>query len=59
MKKGKSVSLFLDFADYHMKGILNMGEKLPFEVIYEAYQLCLKNKKNKFGTYNFTNYVKI
>ena len=32
-----------------------MEEKLPFEVLYEAYQLCLKNKKNKIGTYNFTN----
>lgn len=32
-----------------------MEEKLPFEVLYEAYQLCLRNKKNKFGTYNFTN----
>ena len=32
-----------------------MEEKLSFEVLYEAYKLCLKNKKNKYGTYNFTN----
>lgn len=32
-----------------------MEEKLTFEVLYEAYILCLKNKKKKYGTYNFTN----
>lgn len=32
-----------------------MEEKLEFEEIYEAYKLCLKNKKRKLGTYNFTN----
>ena len=29
---------------------------LTFEEMYEAYKLCLKNKKNKAGTYNFVNY---
>lgn len=33
----------------------NMEEELTFEVLYEAYRLCLKNKKKKYGTYNFTN----
>ena len=32
-----------------------MEEELTFEVLYEAYRLCLKNKKKKYGTYNFTN----
>lgn len=32
----------------------NMEEELTFEVLYEAYRLCLKNKKKKYGTYNFT-----
>lgn len=32
-----------------------MSEKLEFEELYEAYSLCLKNKKNKTGTYNFVN----
>lgn len=32
-----------------------MEEELKFEVLYKAYKLCLKNKKKKFGTYNFTN----
>ena len=32
-----------------------MEEKLTFEELYEAYQLCLKNKKRKIGTYNFVN----
>ena len=32
-----------------------MNEKIEFETIYEAYNLCLKNKKKKIGTYNFTN----
>lgn len=29
---------------------------LTFEEMYKAYKLCLKNKKNKVGTYNFVNY---
>ncbi len=33
-----------------------MDEKLTFEEIYEAYNLCLKRKKRKIGTYNFVNY---
>ena len=32
----------------------NMEEELTFEVLYEAYRLCLKNNKKKYGTYNFT-----
>ena len=32
-----------------------MKDKITFEEIYEAYILCLKNKKNKVGTYNFVN----
>lgn len=32
-----------------------MDEELTFEELYEAYNLCLKNKKKKIGTYNFTN----
>lgn len=32
-----------------------MEEKLEFEELYEAYILCLKNKKRKMGTYNFVN----
>ena len=34
---------------------LNTSEKLEFDEIYNAYTLCLKNKKKKQGTYNFTN----
>lgn len=32
-----------------------MKNKLTFEELYNAYNLCLKNKKRKYGTYNFTN----
>lgn len=32
-----------------------MDGKLTFEELYEAYNLCLKNKKRKLGTYNFVN----
>ena len=32
-----------------------MEEEVTFQVLYDAYKLCLKNKKNKFGTYSFTN----
>ena len=32
-----------------------MEDKLTFEEIYEAYIMCLKNKKRKFGTFNFVN----
>ena len=32
-----------------------MSENLTFEEIYEAYMLCLKNKKRKQGTYTFVN----
>lgn len=32
-----------------------MEEEITFQVLYDAYKLCLKNKKNKFGTYSFTN----
>lgn len=32
-----------------------MEKKLTFEELYEAYNLCLKNKKRKMGTYNFVN----
>ncbi len=31
-------------------------ENLNFEKLYEAYNLCLKNKKRKMGTYNFANF---
>lgn len=33
-----------------------MKDIVTFEELYEAYILCLKNKKNKAGTYNFVNY---
>lgn len=32
-----------------------MDQELQFEELYEAYNLCLKNKKKKLGTYKFTN----
>ena len=32
-----------------------MVDKITFEEMYEAYILCLKNKKNKIGTYKFVN----
>ncbi len=32
-----------------------MEERLEFEELYQAYNLCLKNKKKKRGTYKFTN----
>ena len=32
-----------------------MEKELTFEELYEVYNLCLKNKKNKMGTYNFVN----
>ena len=32
-----------------------MEENLTFEELYEAYILCLKNKKRKAGTYSFVN----
>ena len=32
-----------------------MEEELKFEELYEAYILCLKNKKRKNGTYKFVN----
>lgn len=32
-----------------------MEEKITFEELYEAYILCLKNKKRKIGTFNFVN----
>lgn len=32
-----------------------MKDTITFEELYEAYILCLKNKKNKVGTYNFVN----
>lgn len=32
-----------------------MEEELKFEELYEAYNLCLKNKKKKLGTYKFVN----
>lgn len=32
-----------------------MDKKLEFEELYKAYTLCLKNKKNKLGTYKFVN----
>lgn len=34
---------------------INTNKKLEFDEIYNAYTLCLKNKKRKQGTYNFTN----
>lgn len=37
------------------KELKKMKDKITFEEIYEAYILCLKNKKNKVGTYNFVN----
>lgn len=39
----------------HFLGREIMEDKLTFEELYEAYNLCLKNKKKKYGTYNFTN----
>ena len=32
-----------------------MEEVLKFEELYNAYLLCLKNKKRKAGTFNFVN----
>lgn len=32
-----------------------MEDKITFEEIYEAYILCLNNKKKKLGTYKFVN----
>lgn len=32
-----------------------MENQITFEELYEAYILCLKNKKRKVGTYNFVN----
>lgn len=32
-----------------------MEDRLEFEELYQAYNLCLKNKKKKRGTYKFTN----
>lgn len=32
-----------------------MENKITFEELYEAYILCLKNKKGKLGTYKFVN----
>ena len=32
-----------------------MSKKIEFKNLYEAYNLCLKNKKNKKGTYKFVN----
>lgn len=32
-----------------------MGKELSFKEIYDVYNLCLKNKKKKIGTYNFVN----
>ena len=32
-----------------------MKRELTFEELYEAYNLCLKNKKRKMGTFNFVN----
>lgn len=32
-----------------------MKDIITFEELYEAYISCLKNKKNKAGTYNFVN----
>ena len=32
-----------------------MKDEITFEEIYEAYNLCLKNKKRKLGTYKFVN----
>ena len=37
------------------KGNNFMEDKITFEEIYEAYNLCLKNKKRKLGTYKFVN----
>lgn len=33
-----------------------MKDIITFEELYKAYILCLKNKKNKAGTYNFVNH---
>ena len=33
-----------------------MEDEITFEELYEAYELCLKNKKKKAGTYNFVNH---
>lgn len=32
-----------------------MEDKITFEELYEAYIICLKNKKRKVGTYSFVN----
>ena len=33
-----------------------MKDKITFKELYDAYELCLKNKKRKAGTFNFVNY---
>ena len=32
-----------------------MEDKLTFEELYKCYEICLKNKKRKNGTYSFVN----
>lgn len=32
-----------------------MEDKITFDELYNAYLLCLKNKKRKIGTYTFAN----
>ncbi len=32
-----------------------MEDKITFDELYNAYLLCLKNKKRKMGTYTFIN----
>ena len=32
-----------------------MEDKLSFKELYNCYQLCLKTKKRKMGTYNFVD----
>ena len=34
-----------------------MESKLEFEALYNAYELCLKNKKRKYRTYNSLKFL--
>ena len=40
---------------YFLKERISMKDEITFEEMYEAYNLCLKNKKRKLGTYKFVN----
>lgn len=47
--------IYLVFSKVRAIAIVKIEDKITFEELYEAYILCLKNKKRKVGTYNFVN----